>query len=130
MARVVKWLLVLPAAIGASVLAFAGLTLLWFLQKWINIVPQEDIVSYALATFFINAAAAGAGVAAGANTAPSHHGKVAVAIAVLMVLAAPAVLFGVTGFRERSITPFWWHVFGGAAWIIGAVIAAVALWKR
>jgi len=107
-----------------TVLAWVGLTLLWNLTSSVNIVRQDDLISVALASFGINATAAGLGVVAGTLVAPSMRAKVAWALAGGSTLLA---IWALGAFAARSSMHWGWHVWGTFAWVVGAAVAAVQM---
>lgn len=129
MQKAVRWILVLPAAVGAAILAYIALTLLWNAVRIINIVPQDGLVDLALASAGINGFASAAGVAAGARVAPHGSHRAAVVLGAVFVLAAVVTLdLGYT-FRAHLAMSFGWHVFSSLAWSAGAVVSAYVLAK-
>ena len=129
MNNISKWLLVLPAAIAATVASWIALTIVWNLVATVNIVPQNDFISVGLANFGINALASGLGVVAGVHLAPTMQRQTAIVLAVLTVLFALTTLVFGAKFRTSASMSLGWHIWSTLAWAVGGVAAAIQQWK-
>ena len=133
MNNTVKWVLVIPASMAATIMGWICLTLVWNITATINIVPQNDLISLGLASFGINAGAAALGIVAGTYLAPAMRARTALVLATVTVFFALSmlVLFFVATLRydvQLSMSPGWmiWSTF---AWVAGAVAVAVQVRK-
>lgn len=122
-----RWLLLVPALIGASTVCFALLTLLWNLVASLNIVPQTDIVSLGLANFGINVLSAAAGVAAGAALIPAYKGKAALVSASISVVVALVLLVWAANGGSPLSMSLGWHIWSTLGWIFGAIGSALGI---
>jgi hypothetical protein len=130
MSNTLRWVLVAPATIAATVGAFIGLTIVWNIVRLLNIVPQGGLIDLAFANAAVNALAAAAGVFAGARLAPRGAATVAVVTATILVLLAIVTLMLGSAFRAQVSMSIGWHVFSSVAWAAGAVGAAVAVHRE
>lgn len=130
MPNTLRWILVAPATLVATVGAYIILTLVWNLVRAINIVPQDGFIDLGLANLSINGLAAVAGVFVGARTAPCYRQITAIVMAALLVLLAVVTIALGSAFRANLSMSFGWHVFSSIAWIAGAGIAAYIVSKK
>jgi hypothetical protein len=127
MQKAVRWILVAPAAVGAAMLAFVALTLVWNVVRLVNIVPQDGLIDLALSSAGINAIASAAGVIAGAHVAPGARERTAITLAGVFMLIAILLMALANVIRPHLHISLGWYVFSSLAWIIGAACAAYSL---
>jgi hypothetical protein len=125
MLSALRWVLVLPAALGVAIAAYFLATLVWNVVRAFNIVPQGSVVDFALASLWINGLAAALGVFAGARAAPRNQLHAATVAAALLILLAVATLVIGVQFRDRLSMSLPWHIFSSLAWIGGALAALI-----
>ena len=130
MPNTLRWILVAPATLGATVGVYIILTVVWNLVRAINIVPQDGIIDLGLGNLGINGFAAAVGVFAGARTAPYYRRLTAIVVAALLILLALVTIAVGSAFRANLSMSFGWHVFSSMAWIAGAITAALAMTKE
>lgn len=129
MPNALRWILVAPAAVGATIIGFALMTLSWNVVRTLNIVPQEGILDLAMGNAWVNGTAAALGVVAGTHVAPGRSRSTSIVLAAVFALFAVLTLVVGNAFRDGTGMSLGWHVFSAIAWIAGAAIAAVSASK-
>lgn len=122
-----RWLLFIPAALSASIVAYFAFALLSYVVRTFNIVSQESVIDLLLAIIGGNFVAAVAGVFAGTLTAPKGRTYVAVVLASLSV--SFAIVVAVMVFLDPNLVSQ--SVFevtvGSIAWVVGASLGAYGI---
>lgn len=114
---VLRWIAVLPAAVGA----FFGIQLLLIL---VNAMTEPRWSNWWLQ--LINSAASSyCFVYAGAATAPKHQFIVGIVLAIVFGIFIVAV--ATAGFFIKTTDPLWWLILAGVISLVAAIVAVVQL---
>lgn len=114
---VLRWIAVLPAAVGA----FFGVQLLLIL---VNAMTEPRWSDWWLQ--LINSAASSyCFVYAGAATAPKHQFIVGIVLAIIFGIFIVAIV--TAGSFVKTTDPLWWLILAGVISLIAAIIAVVQL---
>jgi len=127
MNKIVRWILVVPAALAAAAAVSIVLMLVWYVTSRFNIVSHDDVISVGLATIGTNVVPAWAAVNAGVKVAPVNTR--AVRIGVGAVIAGAAIVLYVLGLSFHPYASMLWHTLGTIAWVIGAAMGVVGSGK-
>ena len=112
---ILRWIAVLPAAVGA----FFGIQLLLILM---NAMTEPRWSDWWLQ--LINSAASSyCFVYAGAATAPKHKFVVGIVLAILFGIFIVAI--ATAGFFIKTTDPLWWLILAGVISLIAAIVAVV-----
>ena len=121
---ILRWVLVLPAFIAASVGGYVILGFVVHLVRTVNIVSQNTFVDVLLAVVGVNFIAACVGVLVGYFTAPRGHRWLAVVLALISILFTLSILILALSNHEiitQALPPV---IVGSIAWILGAISGA------
>jgi len=99
-------------------------SLISYLVRTFNIVPQESVIDQLLAIVGTNFAAAAAGVVIGSLTAPSRRQYIAIILACCSAAFAIAMVVAVFLYPSQLSQSLFHAGIGSAAWVVGAIVGA------
>ena len=112
--KILRWIAVIPSAVGGLFVGPIGINLLAQLQSWL--IGGNADGGYVKITFWVISSAIGGALAVywASKVAPSHHKIVSAVIAGLVLLVATI------GFLFSSEDNFVWPLLGSLAMIFGS----------